>query len=100
MNTLIDNNPIILANYYTPCKEPDQLKILDELNHIFDQLQVKEDAQFIWAGDFTVFDTMLDADGGLPKLKLKSVSKVLSVMSENDLCDIYRVCCHLTNATC
>ena len=34
---------------------------------------------------------MLDADGGSPKLKLKSVSKLLSVMLENDLCDIYRV---------
>ena len=34
---------------------------------------------------------MLDADGDSPKLKLKAVSKRLSVMSENDLCDIYRV---------
>ena len=35
------------GNYYAPCEEPDQLKILDELNRIFDQLQVKEDTQFI-----------------------------------------------------
>ena len=34
---------------------------------------------------------MLDADGGSPKLKLKSVSKLMSITSENDLCDIYRV---------
>ena len=62
------------------------VKILDELNRIFDQLQVKEDTQFIWGGDFNVvFDTVLDAHGGSPKLKLKSVSKLLSVMSENDL---------------
>ena len=92
LNSLIDSDPIILANYYTPCKEPDQLKILEELNRIFDQLQVKEDTQFIWGGYFNVvFDTVLDADGGSPKLKLKSVSKLLSIMLENDLCDIYRV---------
>ena len=48
LNALIDNNPIILANYYAPCEEPDQLKMLDELNRIFDQLQVKGDTQFIW----------------------------------------------------
>ena len=36
LNALIDNNPIILANYYAPCEEPDQLKILDELNRVFD----------------------------------------------------------------
>ena len=92
LSALIDNNPIRLANYYVPCQEPDQLKIFDELNRIFGQLQVTEDTQFIWGGDFNVvFDTVLDADGGSPKLKSKSVSKLLSVMSENDLCDIYRV---------
>ena len=68
------------------------VKILNELNCIFDQLQVKEDTQFIWGGDFNVvFDTVLDADGGSPKLKLKSVSKLLSIMSKNDFCDIYGV---------
>ena len=55
-------------------------------------MHVKENTQFIWSGDFNVvFDTVLDADGGSPNLKLKSVSKLLSIMSENDLCDIYRV---------
>ena len=38
-----------------------------------------------------IFDIDLDADGGSPKLYIKSVSKLLSVMSEIDLCDIYRV---------
>ena len=91
LNALIDNNPIILANFYTPCEEPDQLKILDELNRIFDQLQVEEDTQFIWGDDFNVvFDIVLDADGGSRKRKLKSFSKLLSVMSENDLRDIYK----------
>ena len=33
----------------------------------------------------------LDADGGFPKLKSKSVSKISSTMSENDLCVIYRI---------
>ena len=38
-----------------------------------------------------ILDIDLDADGGSPKLYIKSVSKLLSVMSEIDLCDIYRV---------
>ena len=37
------------------------------------------------------FDIGLDAEGGSPKLKIKSLSKLLSMMSENDLCDIYRI---------
>ena len=41
-------------------------------------------------GDFNlIFDIRLDADGGSPKLKLKSESKVSSMTAENDLCDIY-----------
>ena len=47
---------------------------------------------FISGGDFNLcFDIDLDADGGSPKLKVKSVSELLSMMSENHLCDIYRI---------
>ena len=43
-------------------------------------------------GDFyLVFDVDLDADGGSPKPKVKSLSKLLSMMSENDLCDLSRI---------
>ena len=33
----------------------------------------------------------LDADRGFPKLKINFLSKLLSMMSENDLCDIFQV---------
>ena len=46
----------------------------------------------IWGGDFNLFfDVNLDVEGGSPKSKIKSLSKLLSMMSENDLCDIYRI---------
>ena len=46
----------------------------------------------IWVGDFNViFYENLDADGENPKLKNKSITKIIFMMSENDLCDIYRV---------
>ena len=46
---------------------------------------------FIWGGDFNmIFDTTLDADRGFPKPKINYLSKLLSMMSENDLCDIFR----------
>ena len=34
---------------------------------------------------------MLDADGGNPQVKLNSVTKLLSMITENDMCDIYRI---------
>ena len=65
---------------------------MDELGHIFNQLQISENTTFIWGGDFNLFfDIDLDAEGGSPKLKIKSLSKLLSIMPENDLRDIYRV---------
>ena len=38
-----------------------------------------------------MFDSTLDADGVFPKLRINSLSKLLSMMSENDLCDIFQV---------
>ena len=89
---LIDNNPVILANYYASSVESEQLEVLGELAHIFNQLQTSENTTFIWGGDFNLFfDVNLDTEGGSPKLKIKSLSKLLSMMSENDLCHIYRI---------
>ena len=57
-----------------------------------DLLDPDQDTQIIWGGNFNViFDTNLDADEGNPQLKLNSVSKLLNMMAENDMCDIYRV---------
>ena len=45
------------------------------------------------AGDFSLsFDTELDNDGGRHRLKILSLSKLISVMSEYELCDIFGVC--------
>ena len=92
LDTFADHNPVILVNYYAPDIETDQMKVLDEITHIFDKIEISENTTFIWGGDFNlVFDINLDADMGSPKLKVKSVSKLLSIMLENDLCDINRI---------
>ena len=37
------------------------------------------------------FDTFLDADGGSPSLKTNSLNKISTLVSDHDLCDIFRV---------
>ena len=92
LNTLIEDSPVVPINYYAPNEEKDQLKVLDDLNHILDNIDISEDTVLVWGGDFNlIFDIQLDADGESPKLRLKSVSKVSSMMAENDLCDIYMI---------
>ena len=54
LNVLIDNNPVILVNYYAPNVESKQLKLLDELNHIFNSFEITENTMFIWGGDFNM----------------------------------------------
>ena len=83
---------MVLINHYAPNEEKDQLKILDELNHILDNIDISEDTVLVWGSDFNlIFDIQLDVEGGSQKLKLKSICKVSSIMSENDLCDIYKI---------
>ena len=92
LDPFFDNNPVILVNYCAPNVETDQMTVLDEITHIFDKVEISENTTFIWGGDFNLFfDINLGADGGSPKPKVKSVSKLLLMMSENDLCGIYRM---------
>ena len=59
---------------------------------IINQLELDPDTAIVWGGDFNlIFDASLDADGGKPQLKVNSLSKLLSITEENDLCDIFRV---------
>ena len=83
---------MVLVNYYASNQEAEQLKVLDKLTHIFDQLDIAEYTTFIWGGDFNIiFYIDLVGDGGCPKLYVKSVSELLSLMSEINPCGIYRV---------
>ena len=53
LNLLLNNSPVVLINYYAPNQEAEQLKVLDRLTHILDQLDISQDTIFIWGGDLT-----------------------------------------------
>ena len=66
LNLIIDSSPVILVNYYAPNYEEDQMKLISDLTHVFDQLEITTNTKFLWGGDFnTIFDISLDTDGGL-----------------------------------
>ena len=72
LNVLLDSVPFILVNYYAPNYETDQLKLLEELSHIFDQLDTTENTTLIWGGDFTmIFDTYPRCRWRYPKIVCK-----------------------------
>ena len=88
----IQSSPFILINYYAPNEEGQQVLILTEIRDILEKIELEKDTQLIWGGDFNCFFyCKLDANGRNPKLKVQSIVKLVSMMSENDLCDIFRV---------
>ena len=63
LNVVVNNNPVMLVNYYAPNVESEQLKLLNELNHIFNSSEIAENIMFIWGGDFNkIFDATLHGD--------------------------------------
>ena len=91
----IDDSPVILVNYYAPNYKADKVKLLSDSTHALNQLEITEitaNTRFFWGADFsTIFDISLDANGGSPQLYVKSVVKLLSIIFENDLSDIFRI---------
>ena len=69
-----------------------QITVLSEINDIINNLVLEEDTTILWGGDFNYFFYVkLDADDGSPQLKKKSICKLITMMSQFDLCDIFRV---------
>ena len=78
-----------MINFYVP-SEGQYVQLLTEIRDILEKIKLEEDTQLIWGGDFnSLFDCKLVADGENPKLKVQSIAKLVSMMSENDLCDIF-----------
>ena len=89
--TLGDTN-YILTNIYNENEEKDQLVLLDEVETQIDSLGLCLEGDVIMAGDFNFyFDKKLDAIGGNPKTKNKSIAKFLHMKEKYDLVDIWRV---------
>ena len=64
------------------------------MNEIINQFELDPDTAIVWGRDFNlIFNTNLDADGSKPQLKVNSLSKLLNITEENDLCDIFRIGC-------
>ena len=65
---------------------------MSEICDIIDKMELEQDMTIVWGRNFNLFfDSFLDADGGKPQLKMNSLTKLLSTMSERDLCDLFRV---------
>ena len=63
----IQDNPILLINYYAANDESTQVQTLSEISDVIDKMELEQDLTTVWGGDFNLFfDCFFDADGGKP----------------------------------
>ena len=79
----------LITYIYSTNTETEQIKVLNNLHLLLDSLDIHRNKQIILAGDFNLFlDTTLEAEGGSPCLKKKSVAKLIKIKEHFYLCDI------------
>ena len=88
----IQGKPYLIINLYADNDQAGQLVTLAKLESLLESFDINEERKIILRGDFNIiFDTQLDADGGSPCLKVGTIQKLRDIISEYDLCDIFRV---------
>ena len=87
-----DDCEYLLINLYNANTEKEQLVTLNDLDALLSKIDCLQSKRIIFAGDFNViFDRRLDAKGGNPILKKNSISKLIKLKEDLDLCDIWRI---------
>ena len=88
----IQGKPYLIINLYADNDQAGQLVTLTKLESLLESFEINEERKIILGGNFNIiFDTHLDADGGSPCLKVGTIQKLMDIISEYDLCDIFRV---------
>ena len=92
LSIICDENKFLIVNVYNHNQENDQVELLKKMNDALDTFGDLTDHDIIVSGDFNfIYDANLDAKGGNPSLKLRSLAKVTEICEKYDLCDIFRV---------
>ena len=75
----IDDEILLWINLYNPNTKAEQIKTLCELERMLDTFSLNSCKNILFAGDFNCFfNSNLEASGGNPALKKRSVSKLIT----------------------
>ena len=81
-----------MINLYNANTEKEQTDVLNNMFVLLEKFDINLKKQLIMAGDFNLlFDSKLDAQGGNPTIKKKSLAKLIELKENYDLCDTWRV---------
>ena len=92
LDVSINDSEYILINLYNANTENEQIDVLSSLSKLLEDFDISLTKQLVMAGDFNLFfNSKLEAQGGNPTLKKKSLAKLIELKETYDLCDIWRV---------
>ena len=87
----INGTEFVIVDLYNPNTEQEQINTFEELQSMLTNFD-KNSKNFLFGGDFNFFlDKKLEAKGGKPTLKKRSISKLININKSYDLCDIWRL---------
>ena len=92
LESVINDEHFLLINLYNANTESDQLSVLEMLTSKLDTLDYNKNSKIIFGGDLNfIFDTCLDASGGNPTLKKRSLACIMKICNNLDVSDIFRI---------
>ena len=92
IDLILDDEKYLLINLYNANTESEQLNTINCLNNLLSNHNLDGDYKPIFTGDLNfIFDTNLDALGGTPTLKTKSLAAIFKLLDKLDVCDIFRI---------
>ena len=82
---MLDGYHYILINLYNANTETEQCKIFNKLQNLLNFFDINQNKKIIFAGDFTIFfSSKLEARGGKPIPKRKSITKLVDIDRKKD----------------
>ena len=92
IEAIVDDVKFVLINIYNCNTESQQILRLTELHKILQNVDDIGNKNVITGGDFNFhFNSKLEAKGGKPALKKKSLGKMIELIERFELCDIWRI---------
>ena len=90
LKCLIQDSPFLLVSLCNSNNEAEQLKTMEKVRHIIENLDPIFNYNLVLGGDMNfIQDTLYDSDGGTPTLKHSSIAELRYLQSWRDLVDIW-----------
>ena len=88
----IDDSVFVLISICKANTEPEQLHTLNDLINILETFEDIQNKSIVLADDFNVIlNPSQDSEGGKPVIKKKTISKLIQITENLDVCDIWRI---------